>query len=325
MASMTDNLYAVAQGNANGQTVYVAVGDNGTILMSRDPKSSDSWALVNSGTTENLRGVIFNENHRQFYAVGDNGALAISTDGKYWTASTLKDSAGNSSNLKAIAYNKKWLFAHGHADKENTVNTINFASQDGRSWSALTQDQDAATAGFAVVANAALSGRFVMTENEPADYPTVKMSFSDSDDPTDGKYNILNNTGTNSEGTVPLADDEFLYGLATDEKGRYVAVGDNGQIVMATDSDLLDWNKVNIAQIGKPKTLRAVAMLGDSFIAVGDEGALSVTNDGGLYWKTTTDGTTNLRGVVAINQASSGGSHTFIVVGDKGRIFTIGS
>ena len=88
----TNDLYALASNGAGG---YVAVGAKGTIITSN---GGAGWAVVNSGTLNNLYGVTYANS--KYVAVGAAGTLLTSFDGTTWTSvvpQTLAD-------LKGVAY-----------------------------------------------------------------------------------------------------------------------------------------------------------------------------------------------------------------------------
>ncbi|AHE73424.1 hypothetical protein M942_22675 [Enterobacter ludwigii] len=321
MASRTADLYAVAKKELfNGNALYVAVGDRGTILTSTNPGSQTAWTIANSNTTENLRGIVFTEGKdSKFYAVGDNGTIVTSEDGTTWTVSTLPVPAGFTNNLTSIAYNNQWLFAYSWNDDFNESG-YSFVSQDGQAWKGLAPAFTDESAGFAIVANRFKSGRFVMTEKWSND-KVSKLTVTDSSNPAQvGSYTDLDNySGVGGNPPIPLTDNEFLYGLATDEKGRYVAVGDNFNILMATDDNLFNWKDVNQSAMVRPRKLNSVAMSGESFMAVGDICAVLQSKDGGANWTSVDIGLiANLRGVVAASTPDPSASPSFVIVGDGG-------
>lgn len=80
------------------EELYVAVGDNGTILYSDD---GSKWTLVTAGSAR-LNGIAYaGPNHDGLWlAVGEGGAIARSTNGVVWTAGN----AGVSGWLRGVAY-----------------------------------------------------------------------------------------------------------------------------------------------------------------------------------------------------------------------------
>ena len=79
-------------------SMFVAVGDQGTILTSPD---AVHWMPQNSGTTQRLNGVAYGTlGGAPFYlAVGEAGTVCTSSDGLHWTAR----SAGVSGWLRGVA------------------------------------------------------------------------------------------------------------------------------------------------------------------------------------------------------------------------------
>ncbi len=84
------------RGIAVASSVFVAVGDGGTIRSTSD---GVSWNTVTSSTATNLSGVAYGNS--RYIAVGDAGTLVTSTNGGVTWASQTLAGAGN---LRAIAY-----------------------------------------------------------------------------------------------------------------------------------------------------------------------------------------------------------------------------
>ena len=82
----------LAPGTTTATNIFVAVGDNGTVLRSEDALT---WTLVTPFTTANLRSVVFGG---RFVAVGDDGAIFTSTDGTAWESRN----SNTTSDLAAI-------------------------------------------------------------------------------------------------------------------------------------------------------------------------------------------------------------------------------
>src|SRR5690606_32273764 len=72
-------LYGVAYGGG----MWVAVGDNGTILTSAD---GATWTSRTSGTTQILNGVAYGGG--MWVVVGTGGTILTSTNGTTWTSRT---------------------------------------------------------------------------------------------------------------------------------------------------------------------------------------------------------------------------------------------
>jgi hypothetical protein len=83
---------------------WVAVGDDGTILISDD---SIAWRQVSSGTTLSLYAVAWGAG--RFVAAGGNGIILSSSDGAVWTVS----SPGDGLSLHDLAYGEGSYIAVG--------------------------------------------------------------------------------------------------------------------------------------------------------------------------------------------------------------------
>lgn len=77
-------------------TIWVAVGNNGTILTSTD--SGNNWTARSSGTSYNLNSVAYGND--RWIAVGQNGTVLTSTDSITWTAAT----SATVRNLYSVTY-----------------------------------------------------------------------------------------------------------------------------------------------------------------------------------------------------------------------------
>jgi photosystem II stability/assembly factor-like uncharacterized protein len=87
-----------------GNNIFVAVGDNGTILTSTD---GVSWTRRTSPTTQGLYSVTYGNG--LFVAVGNNGTILTSTDGVNWTQRT----SGTSNDLYGVTYGNGIFVAVG--------------------------------------------------------------------------------------------------------------------------------------------------------------------------------------------------------------------
>ena len=70
-----------------GNSIFVAVGTDGRIETSSDDGAT--WVTRTSGTTENLNGIVWNDDDNEFIAVGDNNTILRSAAGTTWTSSSL--------------------------------------------------------------------------------------------------------------------------------------------------------------------------------------------------------------------------------------------
>ena len=92
VSNTTSNL----MGTVHGNSIYVIVGDNGTILTS---DNGSTWTSKADGRTDNLSEVTFGNN--TFMAVGDNGTIRSSSDnGTTWDNRT----SGTTVNLRGVGF-----------------------------------------------------------------------------------------------------------------------------------------------------------------------------------------------------------------------------
>ena len=85
-------------------TLYVSVGESGTILTSSD---GTSWDNRTSGTTNHLYGVTYGNG--TFVIVGDSGTILTSSDGTTWTSRT----SGTSYGLLGVTYGNNTFMSVG--------------------------------------------------------------------------------------------------------------------------------------------------------------------------------------------------------------------
>lgn len=111
------------QSVAHGNGIFVAVGDDGTILTSPD---GATWTSRNSGTTADLSGVTFGA--AGFIAVGAVGTILRSTDGIVW----YDLSEGSSSLFEDVAFGGGLYVAVGW----DAV----YSSPDGVTWTSREND-----------------------------------------------------------------------------------------------------------------------------------------------------------------------------------------
>jgi hypothetical protein len=113
-----DNLTGVAYGDGT----FVAVGEFGTALVTRDGKN---WQQDDSGVLDNLSGVAWG-NHR-FVAVGDSATIVVSFNGFAWVQA---DAPGAANDFTAVVYGKGKFVAVGRLGQT-------YFSADGLHWSGL--------------------------------------------------------------------------------------------------------------------------------------------------------------------------------------------
>jgi hypothetical protein len=79
----TDPTPATLRGVIYANSVWIAVGDNGTVKTSSDYLT---WTIQTTDTTDSLKGITYNATTSSFTAVGDNNVIITSSDnGVTWT------------------------------------------------------------------------------------------------------------------------------------------------------------------------------------------------------------------------------------------------
>ena len=104
-----------------GNDTFVAVGSQGTILMSAD---GASWEFQSSETTERLIEVVYGDG--TFVVLGENGLILTSTDATAWTHRT---------TLAGGPFWKDFGIAFGNGTFVIAVKDVCYSSQDGITWS----------------------------------------------------------------------------------------------------------------------------------------------------------------------------------------------
>src|ERR1035438_9609964 len=111
-ASMTTMLMCLRPTSTYGAGQYVAVGDNGCVLLSAD---GAAWlSVAQSATAERLNNVIFAAG--QYVAVGEGGAIITSPDGRTWTAR----SSGLTGWLRGLTYVGPLSYVYGYFTNQST-------------------------------------------------------------------------------------------------------------------------------------------------------------------------------------------------------------
>ncbi|GEM_PF-2166843 len=78
-------IFTILNGACFGNNRYVAVGNNGQILISAD---QNSWTTTTAGVFT-LNDIAWSGSLSKYYAAGDNGSLYYSTNGTTWTSISL--------------------------------------------------------------------------------------------------------------------------------------------------------------------------------------------------------------------------------------------
>lgn len=239
---------------AYGRGAYVAVGQAGTVLVSRDAKA---WEVVRIGTSVGLRAVTWGDG--LFTAVGDAGTVALSPDGQEWMVTTV----GSSESLTGAAS------GHGRTVVVGTGGAI-FWSVDGSTW------QRALSPTTADLAAVTFSGtRFVAAEGDGSNAPAPAGILASVDGVTWAR--------------TPIPEAMFFRALAGNGS-RLLAAGaycagispwgwcDPGALVSVSDDGGTSWSTTK-PQVG---AFTDVVWTGSGFLAL--MGSSTATSVDGLVW-----------------------------------------
>lgn len=233
-----------------GNGLFVAVGEFGTVLTSTD---GATWAIQNSGTREELRGVGFGNGI--FVAVGGGAASPViltSRDARQWTRHQTPSGARG---LYDVAYGNGRFVIVGEGARSL------LSSSDGVTWTSANSAGYTFTDTFEAAAFG--QGMFVVAGSGGA----VLTS-------PDGR--VWNRQ-------VVDAGVRFL-GLAESDR-TFVAVGTLGAIFFSADG--FNWSG---GTSGTDRDLLAITYANNSFVAVGSSGVILTSSDGAT-WTARTSGT----------------------------------
>lgn len=230
-------------------TRFVAVGQKGTILASLD---GATWSMIASGA--DLRGLAHDGN--RFIAVGDNGRVAISSNADTWE---YRHTGDDSHYPFDLVWDGSRYLAVGQ--------TYSLRSNDLSSWQASWEG--ATSVDTAVVWD---GSQFVKT----TDYGILTWNgvtmYSGTSDPW-WKWSLFD-----SSYPYPNLRDIFWTG------SQFVAVGYNGRLYTSPDAtESSTWTEQTS---GTTSNLQAVTEGSGRFVAVGAEGTIITSDDGGVTWDT---------------------------------------
>jgi len=290
---------------AYGPKGWVAVGDNGTILVSSDLKT---WASVISGTSNKLNGVLFtaspdyvqynNPNFSEYIAVGDNGTILTSPDGQNWSLQP----SGISGFLHGITFSETVGSIWG---------SILVSGQDG----VLLRGLNIATPGFTLINNSGTTQNLEALCSYPINGASVVGVGAN------GTIIHSNNGlffgGVWSTSTTAPSTTATFRGL-TYGNGYYVSVGTLGTIYTSTNG--ISWTQ-RFSGDG-PLTLSTSTLLSATFsqdlqrfVVTGTGGTILVSNS-----PPTVFGNVSTRGYVSSTETLIGG---FVIEGTAPRTVLI--
>jgi photosystem II stability/assembly factor-like uncharacterized protein len=264
--------------------LFVAVGDNGTILTSPD---GTTWTQRTSppspfGARVHLYDVTYGNG--LFVTVGgDNGTILTSPDGTTWA----KRNSMTSNDLYGVTYGNGLFVTVGEYGTFLT-------SPDGTTWTKSPSDASATAAGPPGLAPRIYygNGLFVAVGG---DNGTILTS-------PDGTTWAKRNSGTSND----------LYGL-TYGNGLFVAVGDNGTILTSPDGST--WAKRNS---GTSEEFLGVTYGNGIFLTIGLDGNILISPDGTTW----TEGSYENSYSYGFFKAATYGNGLFVTVSKNGAIQT---
>lgn len=260
-------------GVASSGSLFVAVGDNGTILVSANGQNWTDYSSA-SGTQQRLNAVIWDSSLSLFVVAGDNDIILTSHDGKSWT---LLQPSGADQNLHGIGWSNSMLVVVGDSGTF-------LLSSDGQNWQAIQssivysiENVWWAYSQFVAVGN---NGRIFTSPDghtwtdrslsgNPATLPNLVCVRSGAGfiavggagtivTSANGKQWYLQNSGTQQN----------LWGLSWSEE-QFVVVGNGGTILHSSDGQ--NWTAANSSV---QQDLRGIAWSGGQFVAVGSGGVV---------------------------------------------------
>ncbi len=229
-----------------GKDRFVAVGDEGTILTSKD---GTNWVRVESDTQSNLQSVAFSG--EQFAAVGNSGTVVLSSNGTAWKRTRM---ATMESLMSVKWLNERFIAVGG--------GMLILSSDDGITWEEILSDPSSNPAFMDVAWN---GSSYVVVGDH------LSMLTSD-----DGKAWLERNSDKLSSDTG-IDYTRCLYSVVWG-KDSFLAVGQDGSIISSKDG--LEWSGERQVTL---KELRDIIWTGDRYIAVGDEGAILLSHDGSAW------------------------------------------
>lgn len=285
---------------APADPVFVAVGDQGSVLSSED---GATWAVRTSGTTLALNDVAFGGD--RYVAVGQAGKILVSDDGREWDSA----SSPSSRDLNSVVWHIDRFYAVGGDYSAGAETLVSF---DGTSWTRpeITQPKhlltDIASDGVNLVTIGSYTsdlqsfGLFAWAEGSgwlqriDGASAAVRYDVLASGIPNFVMINLgaaASSTDTITWNATPVFNGGIMLDLAYTSVG-WLAVGDNGLILGSPDA--LAWTP---HPTGLPVALRGVTSDGARHIAVGSGGTILGSGDGASWTAVTSPITFDLRAV----------------------------
>jgi len=277
------------KGVANGNDMFVAVGDTGKMAYTTN---GTTWTAIPRGTSAGtsrfsttINAIAYGDG--KFVAVGDNGKMAYSTNGTTWTAVADSKFGTSNNNIKAIAYGNG-TFVAGGMDGKLAYST------NGTTWSGVAVSRFGTTQINAIAYG---NNMFVAAGDNG------KMAYS-----TNGVTWTWTAVADSKFGTTQI--NAIAYG-----NNMFVAGGMDGKMAYSTDGTT--WTAIPPGTGAGTSTfgttqINAITYGNNTFVAVGSSGKLAYS----------TDGTTWTAGsLLGVNiYAIAYGNYLFFAGGDSGKM-----
>ena len=179
------------------KNTFIAVGKNGTIIISED---GNKLSVVDSGITTELNNICYSEKLDLFVVVGDGGTIITSSDLHEWEVQT----SGTNEDLNGCIYSeeKETFYVVGY-------NGILATSQDGTTWSAQTVIADNYYLNNIIYAK----GKFIATGNTDSGYRTYISTDSLN-------WNVISDLNANNLSVLLYSEDKDIF-VALGYAGAY--------------------------------------------------------------------------------------------------------
>ena len=308
--------------------LFLAVGDNGTILKSID---GENWEEIESPTEENLNEIIYDEENEEYIAVGDNGTILISEDGENWE----EVDSGTDEDLHSITLSDSNVHISG------SNGTVLTSSREGGSsswsWSSSSTGSSSTLFGISSFGSslyAVGSGGSIYRSTDNGSTWTSVSSGT-----TNNLYGI---TSVGNTLYIVGEDGIFLTATSTEEEGEEelefeieylgeddlidIVETDSGIIIITENNDIIESENMSklddacdsevnfdVCNMLSKSWLHDVKYDNEKWILFGENGIILTSPDGG-QWTAREPNTTN-----SINSATYNGSG-WVAVGDNGTI-----
>jgi len=208
----THHLYGIANSNNGSSTIFIAVGVNGTTIISLN--GGVSWTKGGTarrmGNAYDLYGVTYGNG--TFVAVGNSGTIFTSTNGATWTSQT----SGTINQLTGVTYGNGIFIAVGYSG------TILTSPDDGVTWtsrtSGISEGLTGVTYGNGTFVAEGLNGTTLISLDNGVTWAPITLGISDDlFGVTYGNYTFVAVGGFNGEsGTILTSYD---YGVSWNLRG----------------------------------------------------------------------------------------------------------